>query len=30
MIVTIRNGECKHVKIHHYPDGQKNVTLDMG
>lgn len=29
MNVIIRNGECKHVTIHHYPDGQKNVTLDM-
>lgn len=29
MNVTIRNGECRHVKIHHYPDGQKNVALDM-
>lgn len=27
--ITIRHGECKHIKIHHYPDGQKNITLDM-
>lgn len=29
MDVILRNGECNHIKIHHYPDGQKNITLDM-
>lgn len=29
MIVTIKNGDCMHANVHHYPDGQKNVTLDM-
>lgn len=29
MNVILKNGECKHVKIHCYPDGQKNITLDM-
>lgn len=27
--IVIKNGMSSHVKIHHYPDGQKNVTLDM-
>lgn len=29
MNLVIKNGECNHAKIHHYPDGQKNITLDM-
>lgn len=29
MNVTIRNGQCDHVKIYVYPDGQRNVALDM-
>jgi hypothetical protein len=29
MQIILRNGECKHIKIHYYPDGQQNITLDM-
>lgn len=27
--ITLRHGESEHMTVHHYPDGQKNITLKM-
>lgn len=27
--IKLRHGESEHMKVHHYPDGQKNITLKL-